>query len=296
MSGLYGGDPNDVEDEEDMEKPTWDDDIDIGDIMPSGDDGDEEPLPTPKKKKKKDKKKKKKKSGGDDAGVDADDMDADKEPAQEEDEEEWDGTEEMRKRKVQEYMDEVYGLEFNDIVSGLRDAIDVFMSFNATYSQVGGMPTRFKYMPVEAQTFSLTPAEILTATNQELNQYMSVKKYAPYQKGQPKWDKNRGEKLKELKQKVGERMGNGGAKGADNAANGAADQKKRRKGRKERMKEKDTTEEKAPVDLAEAVAAPEPVAPVHGKRKREEEADFSMNGPIEKTKKKRRHRKSTAAE
>lgn len=31
-------------------------------------------------------------------------------------EEEWDGTEEMRKRKIREYMDEVYGMEFNDIV------------------------------------------------------------------------------------------------------------------------------------------------------------------------------------
>jgi protein KRI1 len=31
-------------------------------------------------------------------------------------EEEWDGSEEMRKRKVQEYMDEVYGMDFNDMV------------------------------------------------------------------------------------------------------------------------------------------------------------------------------------
>ena len=37
-------------------------------------------------------------------------------PNESEDDEEWDGTEEMRKRKVAEYMDSVYGMEFNDIV------------------------------------------------------------------------------------------------------------------------------------------------------------------------------------
>ena len=36
------------------------------------------------------------------------------------DDEEWDGTEEMRKRKLAEYMDEVYGLEFNDVVRRSR--------------------------------------------------------------------------------------------------------------------------------------------------------------------------------
>lgn len=30
--------------------------------------------------------------------------------------EDWDGTEEMRKKKVEEFLDEVYGMEFNDIV------------------------------------------------------------------------------------------------------------------------------------------------------------------------------------
>jgi protein KRI1 len=35
---------------------------------------------------------------------------------QEEDEEEWDGTEEMRKRVLEKYMDEMYDLDFNDMV------------------------------------------------------------------------------------------------------------------------------------------------------------------------------------
>jgi len=45
-------------------------------------------------------------------------MDADVEQP-EMDDEEWDGTEEMRKRKLDEYMDEIYGLDFNDMVNRL---------------------------------------------------------------------------------------------------------------------------------------------------------------------------------
>ena len=94
-------------------KPKWDDDIDIGDIALPDDDavgfhGDS-------RKSKGEKKKKKKKKKGDedeDGAVDIDAMDAE----YQQNDEEWDGTEEMRKRKLNEYMDEVYGLDFNDIV------------------------------------------------------------------------------------------------------------------------------------------------------------------------------------
>jgi protein KRI1 len=108
MANMYGADADNDADDFDAEKPTWDDDIDITDIVPDAD--------VAGKKKKKDKKKKKK--GGDDAkdeGVDLDAMDADLAP----DDEEWDGTEEMRKRVVARYLDEIAGLEFNDMVCGL---------------------------------------------------------------------------------------------------------------------------------------------------------------------------------
>jgi hypothetical protein len=114
MTDIYG-DGDDM----DGEKPTWDDDIDIADIA-NIDINDMEPLAgssssTKKDKKKKDKKKKKKDGAGDDGGVDLDNMDADAQPMQ--DDEEWDGTEEMRKRVLEKYMDEISGLEFNDLVS-----------------------------------------------------------------------------------------------------------------------------------------------------------------------------------
>lgn len=107
MTELYG---NDEVDEDG--KPEWDDDIDIGDIYMSGG---EEPFASSSKPSKKEKKKKKKKAVDEDEdGVDVDAMDADVQRNDEE--EEWDGTEEMRKRKLDEYMDEIYGLDFNDMV------------------------------------------------------------------------------------------------------------------------------------------------------------------------------------
>ncbi|KAI0090595.1 KRI1-like family C-terminal-domain-containing protein [Irpex rosettiformis] len=107
--------------------------------------------------------------------MDPDDMDPD---ANHYDGDEWDGTEEMRKRKLGEYMDELYGLEFKDMV--------------------GDMPTRFKYTKVGLNMFALSPVDILLSTDAEFNQYVGLKKLAPYRKGALPWDKKRGARLKEL--------------------------------------------------------------------------------------------------
>ncbi|KAG1836085.1 KRI1-like family C-terminal-domain-containing protein [Suillus subalutaceus] len=176
MAGLYhDGEDSDID--ADQEKPVWDDDVNIDDIIPS------QPAESSSSSKKKKKKKKKKDNDDDDEGVDINTMDAD--VVREYDEEEWDGTEEMRKRKLDEYMDEVYGLDFNDMVAGI--------------------PTRFKYTTTAPQTFALTPTEILMATNKELNQYVSVKRYAPYRA--EKWDRNRGERLTEFRENLKQRVG-----------------------------------------------------------------------------------------
>jgi len=150
------------------------------------------------------------------------------------DDEEWDGTEEMRKRKVAEYMDSVYGMEFNDIIGG-------------------DLPTRFKYTSVEKSGFNLSAAEILMATNAELNEYMGMKKLVPYKKGRQPWDAKRSERLRELKQKIRQRFGevpwrhevgrewgvkgnSGEKRGGDGEEGG---KRKKRRGKRERMKERD---------------------------------------------------------
>ncbi|KAK7057684.1 Kri1-C domain-containing protein [Favolaschia claudopus] len=263
MAGLYamnGGDEDDNE-YDDGEKPNWDNDVDLGDIHMSP-----EPEPSTSKLEKKKKKKKKKKGGEDEGeGVDVDAMDADAPPpGGDDDDEEWDGTEEMRKRKLDEWMEEVYALDFNDMV--------------------GGMPTRFQYASVAPQKYGLSPVEILLAKDSELNEYMSVKKYAPY-RTEVRWDQNRNERLRELQGKIKERTGGRHDEGL--AGEGAT--KKKRKGKKERMKEKELG-----LDNAEEANGAED-AP-NSKRKREiEEENVALDAHTEGSKKKRRRKKNQDA-
>lgn len=271
MQSLYAlnGEEDDPEFADGDQKPAWGNDVDIGDIPMSPTLG-----PTSSKAEKKKKKKKKKSADDEDEGVDIDAMDADVVPAPGDDDE-WDGTEEMRKRKLDEWMNEVYALDFNDIV--------------------GGMPTRFHYTSVAPETFSLTPAEILLAKDSELNEYMSVKKYAPYRaNNKAGWDHSRVERLRDFKGKVKERMGD---LVVDPGQDGQV--KKKRKGKKERMKAKVGDGDGA----AEAVNGDARDATDGGlKRKREVEDDApaeaveGVQAPEGEKKKRKRKKKSATVE
>lgn len=107
------------------------------------------------------------------------------------------------------------------------------------------MPTRFKYTTVPPDHFSLTPAEILMATDGELNQYMSVKRIAPY-KNKAAWDKDRVAKLKALKETINGRTWGGvpveELSRNENSANGDGKPAKKRKGKNERLKAKKLAE------------------------------------------------------
>ncbi len=165
------------------------------------------------------------------------------------------------------------------------------------------MPTRFQYAKVDSQTFGLTPAEILMATDAELNSYMGIKKYAPYRKeGKGRtWDGQRGARLKELKDTLKER-GAGGAKAVEQAT----DKTKKRKGKKERMREKAAAAAEGEAGVGEEVET-EGTDNVHKekrrKRKLEEEAAEAEEsedaadgaGEASRKRKRRRHRKTAAA-
>ncbi|KAA1476501.1 hypothetical protein DENSPDRAFT_933091 [Dentipellis sp. KUC8613] len=274
----------------DDDKPMWDEDIDVADIVPPSEDEDapEASTSTSKKDRKKEKKKEKKKAKtkefGDLDGVDVDAMDAEMEDGGW-DEEEWDGTEEMRKRVLDKYMDELYGLEFNDMV--------------------GDLPTRFHYTRVAPSSYSLTPAEILMAEDKDLNEYMGIKQFAAYRKEKDRWDNKRPEKLREFKQKVGARMQKVGADAFAPAENGDKKQKKR-KGKKERMKEKAEKEggvaDEDDVDMDESQPKPQKNGDEKKerkeKKKRSREDDERVDAPAEveengsePAKKKRRRQK-----
>jgi len=115
-------------------KPVWDDDIDIGDITMQDDDDNVQSKENQKKDKKK-KKKKKKDQGGDEEGVDVDAMDADAPQVfGEEEEEVWDGSEEMRKRVLKKYMDELDAFDFNDMVGNVFLNPSVVFNFLTPFS------------------------------------------------------------------------------------------------------------------------------------------------------------------
>jgi protein KRI1 len=114
------------------------------------------------------------------------------------------------------------------------------------------MPTRFKYTAVPPDQFSLTPAEILMATDGELNQYMSIKRIAPY-KDKAAWDKDRAAKLKALKETINGRTWGGVpveelSRNENSASGRDGKTAKKRKGRKERLKAKKLAESPPPIE------------------------------------------------
>lgn len=72
------------------------------------------------------------------------------------------------------------------------------------------------------------------ATDKDLNQYVSVKRYAPYRA--EKWDHNRGERLTEFREKLKERVGDTGRSHRSDDP-----MPKKRLGKKERQKMKAAT-------------------------------------------------------
>ncbi|EIW71389.1 hypothetical protein TREMEDRAFT_67737 [Tremella mesenterica DSM 1558] len=72
--------------------------------------------------------------------------------------------------------------------------------------KIGEMPTRFKYTKTAPATYGLTQAEILLATDAELNSIMSLKKLATYRKGGYGLEgQNLGRRVRELKEILAKR-------------------------------------------------------------------------------------------
>ncbi|KAI9230051.1 MAG: KRI1-like family-domain-containing protein [Piptocephalis tieghemiana] len=172
--------------EEAGEKPQWDDDIDISDIVHDNESAqhnptDQEEKPLSKREAKRRKKaarlERKRREEEGDGPVEDLDMDADyaedtsqspqtSAPSSSSSTRPMSVKQRLKsdknrltKREFQDYIEEFYQLDYEDTI--------------------GDLPTRFRYASVDPLTYGLTPEEILLSEDKELNQHVSIKKLAP---------------------------------------------------------------------------------------------------------------------
>ena len=145
---------------------------------------------------------------------------------------------ELEQKVKAKMMDELYKLDYEDIIAG--------------------MPTRFKYRTVEANTYGLSTEEILFSRDTTLKQFVSLKKMAPYNdQGEFHADAKRRRRFREmLKRDLQEQEAqpkpqdesSSKSKTSDDADvvedDGGGKKKKRRRLRKSKRTEKDEPEEK----------------------------------------------------
>ena len=140
------------------------------------------------------------------------------------------------------------------------------------------------------------------ADDKDLNEYIGIKKYAPYrqEKGNPAWKKSNQEKLHVLKEKLAERTGSRWT-GARNQNSNSEEQKpKKRMGKKERQRLKAAAEggEEQEANVEEPRSS--------GKRKRDVPdgptvddqiaVDLSIDANTPKKKKRRQRKKGADTE
>lgn len=113
----------------------------------------------------------------------------------EEDDEDEEGKKKIKKKlsseekaAIEKDLDELYKLDYED--------------------SIGDLKTRFRYKTVEPRRYALNPTELLLMDDKELNQYVSLKKLAPYQEQEWKVpSKKRAMIKKQLREKLhGEKL------------------------------------------------------------------------------------------
>lgn len=203
-----------------------------------------------------------------------------------------------KKRKAEEIDEEPIPLA--ERAEKLKAAADTIRSLDHE-DEVGGIKTRFKYTKTAPESFGLTAAEILLATDAELNSIVSIKQLQPYRRGGIGLaGRGLGKRVRDLKavlarRKWGEDEQSGahdGPVGANamplgNRGDGQADKpEKKRLGKKEREKLKAAAGEGKEEAKSEASGE---------KRKREDVQEASTEERTEGEGKKKRRKKKKSA-
>ncbi|PSS17534.1 hypothetical protein CEY00_Acc12321 [Actinidia chinensis var. chinensis] len=98
----------------------------------------------------------------------------------------------LKKEVLDKELEEYYKLDYEDTI--------------------GDMKTRFKYKEVGAKTYGLSAEEILMLDDKELNQYVSIKKLAPYREKEWKVSRNMRYNQKQRNKELFQERSNGGKK------------------------------------------------------------------------------------
>ncbi|KAE8882016.1 hypothetical protein PF005_g7529 [Phytophthora fragariae] len=268
------------EDDDDMEKPTWDEEEDkelFAGLPVDPEDEEENEVaeevaePTAKT--------------SDEMEEEAHEEEEEQEEQEEGDEEEEQDGEEERPKKMtmekmqrekQKYLDELYSLDYEDLI--------------------GDIKCRFKYRQVQNNDFGLTVDEIMAANDNELKQLVSLKRMAPYADTEFAVDRKR---LKNFKKSVREaqeenrrRKHKQDTAETAEAQNGEAEQPKKK--RKRNKKKKGVEEEAKPEEdetMPETKEEEEDSEPKSKKAKNESAESAPVKGSDEPEKKKKRRSK-----
>jgi protein KRI1 len=198
-----------------------------------------------------------------------------------EDDQEMPQESELEQKVKAKMMDELYKLDYEDIVAG--------------------MPTRFKYRQVEKNSYGLSTEEILFARDSTLKQFVSLKKLAPYrEQGEHFTDSRRRRKFREMLQRDLEedaalaesgKQQRDGSQPEELEADSSGNKKKRRRLKKGNRKDEgsEETDEKATKEDKTKETSDEKT-PDEDKTK-ETEADDSTEEPKAKKRRRRKNKK-----
>ncbi|CAO1617217.1 unnamed protein product [Jaminaea pallidilutea] len=237
-------------------KPTWDDDIDIADILAEEEEGKDEAKASGKKSKQ-DKKRNKKSGSGEGIDMDADFVDG----AGGEGDERLSKKERKKlKKKLRaqaaadgevgdsealSYQDAPLPANEKDRKAAAKKLVEEYR--NLDYEDViDDLPTRFHYTTVPKTNYGMTAAEILMADDKDLNDVVGLKQIQPYRYGEPgssrseKKPRDLNRKLKEFRRKLDNSEGRKHRRSTDDE--GAEKRPQKRLGKKQRMKAKAAAE------------------------------------------------------
>jgi len=181
-----------TEDAKKVKKPTWDDDIDIKDLVPDFKEVEAEVELSDVE---------------DDIGGDDDNEDGDEEMQDANDNDVQESSQPSKHDKLSSKPQKPSKQTSRILRANIESYVDDKLPLNLP-SGTSKTPTTFRYRAVSPESYSLTPADILFAADKQLNEYAGLKKLASFRdeskktKDKKRYAKGKGFKLREWRKEV----------------------------------------------------------------------------------------------